>query len=52
MKTFTQVNCSGKSARRGRLYLQKTGKGLRPGYDPSAKPMKPRALELVLLVKG
>jgi hypothetical protein len=50
--SFSQVNCSGKTARKGRLYLAKTGKGLRPGYDPSAKVSKPRPLEVLLLVKG
>lgn len=50
--SFSQVNCSGKTARKGRLYQQKISTGERIQWDVTAKPPKAdRPLEIVGIFK-
>ena len=50
--SMSQVNCSGKTARKGRLYQQKHSTGERLNWDITARPQKAKPIELVLLVKA
>jgi hypothetical protein len=52
MRSLTAVNCSGKTARKGRLYHQLKGAKVDRPIDWSAKAPKAKPLEIVLLVKG
>ena len=50
--SMSQVNCSGKTARKGRLYQQKHETGERIHYDLSARPQKSKPIELIGLFKS
>jgi len=52
MRSMTAVNCSGKTARKGRIYHQLKGKKVDRPIDWSAKPPKAKALEIVTLIKA
>ena len=52
MKSANQVNCSGKTARKGRLYYLKTDKGRVSNFDITARPQKIKPIELVALFKA
>ena len=48
----SQVRCSGKTARKGRMYQQKHDTGERLNWDITAKPQKKKPIELVGLFKS
>lgn len=50
--SMNQVNCSGKTARKGRLYQQKKATGERIQWDVTARPQKKKPIELVGLFKA
>jgi hypothetical protein len=52
MQSMTSVKCSGKTARKGRIYHQLKGKKVDRPIDWSAKPPKAKALEIVTLIKA
>ena len=47
--SFSQVNCSGASVRKGRLYQQCKGKPNDWKFDNSAKAPKAKPLEIVFI---
>lgn len=50
--SMNQVNCSGKTARKGRLYQRKTDTGERIYYDLTSRPQKVKPIELIGLFKS